>query len=162
MSPTFSSAIDPVFEHVLNLLERIEKNEAKSPQDERQSIMNRLSNADAQLGNRQGWDLAKYALVAWIDEVLINAPWPGKNWWTENSLEFALFRTRECATQFYQKATEAAGLTRRDALEVFYVCVVLGFRGLFALPDSESTRLANSLGIQYPVEAWAKQISRPT
>ena len=160
MSPTFSTAIDPVFEHVLNLLERIEKNEAKSPQEERQAIMNRLSNSDAQLGNRQGWDLAKYALVSWIDEVLINAPWPGQRWWLENSLEFVLFRTRDCATQFFEKANEAANLTRRDALEVFYVCVVLGFRGLFGLPETEATRLAGSLGVQYPIEAWAKQISR--
>ena len=103
--------------------------------------------------HREGWELAKYALVAWIDDVLIEAPWPGRDWWENNSLEFAYFNTRDRATQFFKRAKQAAQLTRRDALEVFYVCVILGFRGLYAMP--EAAFLADQLDLPPDLESWA-------
>ena len=73
-------------------------------------------------------------------------------------LEFAYFKSRERATQFFLHAKEAAQLSSRNALEVFYICVVLGFRGLYALPDSSF--LAEQLELPSDVEAWAKRTSR--
>jgi type VI secretion system protein ImpK len=102
--------------------------------------------------------LAKYALVAWIDDMLIEAPWDGRNWWENNSLEFAYFKTRDRATQFFLKAKESAEMSQRDALEVFYLCVVLGFRGLYGL--SESSFLAEQLQLPTDVESWAKRTSQ--
>ena len=75
MTPEFAKAVDPVFLYVLNLLERINQGEPVSAEDERSEILKGLDRADAQLGHRDDWQLAKYALVSWIDEVLIEAPW---------------------------------------------------------------------------------------
>lgn len=158
MTPSFSAAADPVFLHVLGLLERISNSQPTTPSEERVAINNALRDAEAQVGQKHDWELAKYALVAWIDDVLIEAPWEGRKWWKENALEVELFNTRERATMFYTKATEAATLTRRDALEVFYVCVVLGFRGLYR--DQASAFLADQLGLPPDLEAWAKQAAR--
>lgn len=158
MSPEFASAIDPLFLCVLDLLDRIGRGEDRQPAEERELVQNRLRGAEDQIGSKPGWELAKYALVSWIDDMLIEAPWDGRNWWENNSLEFAHFKTRDRATLFFVKATEAGELSRRDALEVFYICVVLGFRGLYALPDAAV--LAEHRDLPIDVEDWARRTSR--
>jgi type VI secretion system protein ImpK len=158
MSPEFASATDPLFLCVLDLLDRIGKSEDREPAEERELVQNRLRTAEDQIGSKPGWELAKYALVAWIDDMLIEAPWDGRNWWENNSLEFAHFKSRDRATQFFVKAKEAGELSRRDALEIFYVCVVLGFRGLYALSDSAV--LADHHELPTDVEDWARRASR--
>src|SRR5687768_13905794 len=107
MTPNFAAAVDPIFLHVLGLLDRIGHNDNPSPTEERAIINNWLRHAEAQLGQKQDWELAKYGLVAWIDDVLIEAPWAGKGWWKENALEVEVFNTRDRATLFYIRAQEA-------------------------------------------------------
>ncbi len=158
MTPNFAAAVDPIFLHVLGLLERIGQSDAPNPTDERAVINNWIRHAEAQLGQKQDWELAKYALVAWIDDVLIEAPWAGKAWWKENALEVEVFNTRDRATLFYARSQEAGKMTRRDALEVFYVCVVLGFRGLYR--DNAAAFLADQLGLPPNLDAWASQTSK--
>ena len=158
MTPTFAAAVDPIFLHVLGLLERIARNDMPNVSEERAAINNWLRHAEAALGQKQDWELAKYALVAWIDDVLIEAPWVGKSWWKENALEVETFNSRDRATLFFTRAQEAAKMTRRDALEVFYVCVVLGFRGLYR--DSAAAFLADQLGLPPNLEAWSNQVSK--
>ncbi len=158
MSPRFASAVDPIFLYVLRLLDRIGRGDAISYETERDRIENRFREAEAQVGDKKGWELARYALAAWIDEVLIAADWNGAAWWEENLLEFAYFKTRTRATVFFQKAAEAAKLPRRDALEVFYVCVVLGFRGLYG--TSDAAFLADSLDEPQSINEWTKKYER--
>ena len=156
MTPKFAEAVDPVFLQVLGLLDRIGRDQNPSPQEERLKIRGWLDQAQAILGQSQDWQFAKYALVAWIDEVLIEAPWEGRGWWNENALEVDLFNTRLCNEQFYVKAKEASALSRRDALEVFYGCVVLGFRGLYRDPMAAAV-LAEPRGLPPDLETWARQ-----
>jgi len=159
MTPNFASAIDPIFLHILSLLERISSGQTASASEERATILNLLREAEARLGQKSDWELAKYALTAWIDDMLIEAPWDGRIWWKENALEVELFNTRDRATTFFVKGKEAASLTRRDAFEVFYVCVVLGFRGLYR--DSQAAAfLADQLGLPPDLESWAKQATK--
>jgi type VI secretion system protein ImpK len=158
MNPRFAAAVDPIFAHVLDVLDRLSQNESLDPEEERDQIRNRFRTAEAEIGEKPGWPLAQYALVAWIDDMLIEAPWEGRNWWENNSLEFAYFKTRDRATQFYTKAKEAAEMSHRDALEVFYLCVVLGFRGLYALPAAAF--LAEQLQLPTDVESWAKRTAQ--
>jgi len=158
MIPKFSDAVDPIFLHVLRMLERIERGENPSAKDERQHLRGWIDQAEGILGQAQDWQLAKYALVAWIDEVLIEANWDGRNWWNENALEQEIFSGRRAFHHFYLKAQEASALPRRDALEVFYVCVVLGFRGLYRDPV-EAVAEAEAYGFPVDLEAWARQTS---
>ena len=155
MTPPFSKAVDPIFLYVLDLLDRIERNEMPVVSDERVRIRARIDQAEAQLGQREDWNLAKYALVAWIDDLLIEAPWEGRTAWENRPLEVELFGRREAYSAFYSKAVDASALTKKDALEVFYVCVVLGFRGLYR--DASGVSLAQQLGMPADVELWAKK-----
>ena len=158
MTPRFSKAVDPVFQHVLGLLERIGHDESLKPEEERVRIRGWLDQAEGQLGQGPEWQLAKYALVSWIDDVLIDAPWEGRLWWKENALEVEAFNTRLRNEQFYIRAREASTLAQKDALEVFYVCVVLGFRGLYRDPVAAAA-LAEPRQLPADLESWARQTS---
>jgi type VI secretion system protein ImpK len=157
MTPKFSQAVDPVFSYVLGLLERIEAGENPPIKEERLRIRGRLDQAEGQLGQTVDWQLAKYALVAWIDEMLIlDAPWDGRGRWKEDALEVEIFNTRMRHELFYLKAKEATSLSHKDALEVFYLCVVLGFRGLYRDPAAAAA-LAEPRQLPPDLDTWAKQ-----
>jgi len=156
MTPRFAQAVDPIFLQVLGLLDRIARGERPAPRDERLRIRAMIDQAAATLGAEPEWELAKYALVSWIDEVLVDADWEGRDWWSNNVLEMEYFKTRLCFEQFYRRAQEATTLARRDALEVFYVCVVLGFRGMYRDP-AMAEHFIQSYGLPPDVETWARQ-----
>jgi len=70
----------------------------------------------------------RYALVCWLDEVMIaDTPW--KVEWTEYKLEQTLYGTNDRNWQFWYQAERAAREGRMDALEAFFLCAMLGFRG---------------------------------
>ena len=158
MTPRFALAVDPIFLHVLGLLDRISRGEEPPPQDERLKIRALVDQGEALVGTGPEWDSAKYAIVSWIDEVLVDTAWNGQDWWSNNVLEVEFYRTRVCSEQFFVRAREASTLPTRDALEVFYVCVILGFRGLYRDPEVAGM-LVESHNLPADLETWAKQVS---
>jgi type VI secretion system protein ImpK len=69
-----------------------------------------------------------YALACWVDELFtLNSPVAAQ--WNERKFEVEFFSTNERAFRFWQQARLAADRTQDDDLEVYYLCVVLGFRG---------------------------------
>ena len=156
MTPEFARAVDPVFLYIIDLLDRISSDEAVSAPDERVRIRGELDRAEAVLGQSDDWMLAKYALVTWIDEVLIEAPWEAAGYFKNNKLEFEVFHSADAYVEFYRKAQEATGLRKKDALEVYYVCVIMGFRGLYRDP-AQSAALTDELGLPPDLDTWAKR-----
>src|SRR5688572_17908469 len=70
----------------------------------------------------------RYAVVSWIDELfIIDSPW--RDEWSPNALEPALYGTRSRAHDFWEQARMASSRSDRNALEVFHLCLLLGFRG---------------------------------
>lgn len=158
MSPEFSTAVDPVFTYVLSVMEEIEDGRTPAVEDISSQVRGLLDQAENRLGQRPDWELAKYGLVAWVDDLLIEAPWEGRTWWEQNRLEFQLFRSADAFSVFYVKAKEATELPKKDALEVFYVCVVLGFRGLYGDP-SAAADAEEYFKIPRTLEEWARRTS---
>lgn len=166
MTPDFAEAVDKVFLKVLGVLDRIGRGESPEPKAEKNRIKNWLHEAEGKLGRRKDWELAKYGIISWIDEVLIDAPWEYSQWWNENKLETELLGTNDREWSFYVQANEATKLQRRDALEVYYVAVVLGFRGIYRDPLQApiNTQALNeqyaSAGLDLPdhVEGWVGQM----
>jgi type VI secretion system protein ImpK len=70
----------------------------------------------------------RYALACWLDELFTRAPeWADR--WNERKLEVELYGTNDRAWKFWEQARLAEQMPADDALEVFYLCVRLGFRG---------------------------------
>jgi type VI secretion system protein ImpK len=154
MSPPFASIVDPIFLKVIALMDRVDRDDVSSPEWERQSLETAIRESDSQASDAASWQLAKYALASWIDDLMISANWKGRDWWESNSLEFALFKSRDRATKFFVRAKEAAEMPRRDALETFYLCAILGFRGLYKLPEAQI--IAGQLNLPMTLSGWIK------
>src|SRR5205807_5159764 len=72
----------------------------------------------------------RYALACWLDEFFIlNTPWEKK--WNERKLEVELYGTNDRAWKFWRQAELALALPQDDAVEAFFLCVMLGFRGQY-------------------------------
>jgi type VI secretion system protein ImpK len=161
--PKFAIAVDRVFALVLDLLQRIERGETAAPEDERTRIQAAVTRSENEIGQGLEWELAKYALVAWIDEVLIDASWEGCNWWKEHALEWEHFGTNDRATKFFDQARRAASadMKRRDALEVYYIAVVLGFGGIYThAKPGEAELWARRNDLPPSIDQWLRQTSK--
>lgn len=160
MTPDFAQAVDPIFLHVLRLVERLDAGESLTPVEVKRGIETPLHQADTMLRNAKDWTLAKYALVVWIDDVLINSRWEFNQEWADNFLlEVDLYGPREAYDKFYTEAELAKKLPTSDALEVFYVCVVLGFRGMYR-DQIDAERRAPILGLPTTLEDWTQQTAQ--
>ncbi len=158
MTPRFAEAIDPIFLRVFSLLERIDGGETISATAEKRDLENLIAEADKRLaGASENWELAKYALVSWIDEMLIDAHlWNGGDWWRDNVLEWSIFRSRRCNDLYYVNAKSALNANLDDAIQMIYVCVMLGFRGLYRDPRL-NRMLIDKYGLATDLENWAGQ-----
>jgi type VI secretion system protein ImpK len=143
MSPRFAQYVDPIFMRVIDLLQAIDRGEQPAAERERRIVNDQLRRAESEFSqtDRRAWELAKYALVAWIDEMLLNSEgWTGRDWWLNNSMEWEHFRSAESHEMFFVKANEVASMPNGDdALETFYVCGMLGFRGFYGTENSVET-----------------------
>src|SRR5262249_9164714 len=57
----------------------------------------------------------------------LDSPWAAA--WNERKLEVALYATNDRAWRFWEQARKATARKGGDALEVYFLCVLLGFRG---------------------------------
>lgn len=158
MTPQFARAIDPIFLYALDLISRIAEDQHPLPQEERIRICALIDQGAASVPGGESWELAKYAIVAWIDDILVGSTWKYASWWQDNVLEVELFNTRLCFEQFFIHSQRAIALPNRDALEVHYICGILGFRGLYADPNT-AAMLSQRHGLPPDFPSWARQAS---
>ncbi len=135
MNDNFVGLIAPVFRYVIAIQDRLELRESPTLSEVRANLVELLN--EAQQGAvakalEADFELARYALVYWIDEILINSTWTHASDWRDHILEWDFFRERLGGEQFYEKAKEASARSSTDPLEVFLICVALGFRGALA------------------------------
>ncbi len=161
MRSGFAKEIDPIFLATLRFIERIERGERLVAADERATLLRTIEAAETAFGQTEVWQLAKFAVCAWIDAQLIEAPWPGKGWWNDNRLVPKYFGLGDASEQFFQKSTEAVELASSDALEVFYAAVALGFRGFYGADNVRyRSSFAESNGLPRTIEGWCRATAR--
>jgi type VI secretion system protein ImpK len=161
MQPEFAKAVDPIFQAALRLESRIENRESIITADERAILIRKIEEAEGKLGMTEEWKLSKYAICGWIDSKLIEIPWQESGWWKDNCLEKKFFGSRDAHEDFFKKAVEAGSLPSKNALEVYYLAVVLGFRGFYANSDVAYARqMSTRLRIPDSIEAWCREVVR--
>jgi type VI secretion system protein ImpK len=76
---------------------------------------------------------ARYLLCSVIDEVVLNTPWGASSGWSQHSL-LSLFHQETSGGEkcflILQRMLETPG-THLDILELFYICLSLGFQGKY-------------------------------
>lgn len=162
MTDAFADLIHPYFEHVIELQDRLAWGESRTIDEVKDGLLGFLEKAEnrAAADPRLAEDFAmvKYGLVAWTDEVLTDSEWGRSVDWgsQEQILEWDLYRSNLRAEKFYDQAARAERRGTPDAIEVYLLCVALGFRGRMALDDD---RLAEWVGRLYERVVQASTVS---
>jgi type VI secretion system protein ImpK len=155
MTDAFAGLVDPIFHHVVDLRAAFRRGEHPSTEAVKRGLLKAFQDAQARTPDARAADfaLAKFALVYWADEVLIHSEWSYADHWKDNILELDYWGTRFAGVDFWRRAKEAearaqgAGRLPRstDPLEVYFLCVAMGFRGELFQDESR-------------LEAWAVHV----
>lgn len=119
---------------------RANRQVAANAESFRAQVKNLLGNADRD-ARRAGYDgdsvrLAVYAYIAFLDESVLNASQPMFATWAQQPLQEEIFGDHVAGENFFRHLAEL--LARQDSedladlLEVFQLCLLLGFRGKYA------------------------------
>jgi type VI secretion system protein ImpK len=86
---------------------------------------------------------AKYGLAAFMDETILNSRWPYKERWADNPLQLDFFGTYLAGEIFYDQLAEIRQRpeAKPDLLEIYYLCMLLGFRGKYGVTGEEKLKL---------------------
>lgn len=75
---------------------------------------------------------ARYALTAFLDEQIFKSHWAGRSEWMNEPLQLVLYRERGAGEHFFVRLRALLRSGKRlAALEVYYLCLALGFRGVY-------------------------------
>lgn len=85
---------------------------------------------------REDFEQARFAVCAWIDEALLNAPWKKRSIWLKDQLQRQFYNTTDAGEEFFDRLS-SIGLHQREVREVFYLCLALGFTGRYCHPGDE-------------------------
>jgi type VI secretion system protein ImpK len=86
--------------------------------------------------SRDDYDQARFAVCAWVDEAILKSPWQHRSLWLKDQLQRTFYNTTDAGEEFFQRLS-AIGLHQREAREVFYLCLALGFTGRYCHPGDE-------------------------
>jgi type VI secretion system protein ImpK len=78
--------------------------------------------------SREEFDTARFAVCAWVDEAILSSPWSHRNLWQREQLQRIMYNTTEAGEEFFDRMN-ALGFHQREAREVYYLCLALGFMG---------------------------------
>jgi type VI secretion system protein ImpK len=86
--------------------------------------------------SRDDNDMARFAVCAWVDEVILKSAWTEKDLWLKDQLQRLYYNTTDAGEEFFERLT-ALGLHQREAREVYYLCLAQGFTGRYCHPGDE-------------------------
>lgn len=83
--------------------------------------------------------VSKFALAAFVDETVLTANFPLRNEWEKNPLQLQYFGEQVAGNKFFEKLEAMLGQidVTVDAVEVYYFCLLLGFKGRYAIYEQE-------------------------
>ncbi|KQV85038.1 type VI secretion system protein ImpK [Massilia sp. Root351] len=84
-------------------------------------------------------EAAKYAYCAALDETILASGFPIRGPWERRPLQLRVFGDQLAGEHFFDRLEDlrAKGGVRLQALQVFHLCLLLGFKGKYALDSSD-------------------------
>ncbi len=82
---------------------------------------------------------AKFALAAFVDESVMASEWPGRLDWMSRPLQLEFFGEHTAGERFFERLNKLrhGGEQNIDLLELYYVCLQLGFEGIYKVRGLE-------------------------
>lgn len=112
---------------------------------------------------------AKYVYCAAVDEIILRSPFALRDAWETRPLQLRLFGDQLAGEHFFHRLEElrARGERHLQVLEVFHLCLLLGFQGRYALDGAEKlnylcARLGEEIArMRGRNRAFAPHVERP-
>lgn len=84
-------------------------------------------------------NVSKFALAAFVDETVLTANFPLRHEWEKNPLQLKYFGEQLAGNKFFEKLESMLGQIEvtQDAVEIYYYCMLLGFKGRYAVYEQE-------------------------
>ena len=132
-----------VFQELFTVIERLRSNRqtVTDANSFRHQIREALKAADVE-GRKRGYaaeeiQLATFAMVAFLDESILNLRNPVFADWPRQPMQEELFGHHVAGEVFFQNVQKLLGQTDSqvlaDVLEVYYLCLLLGFAGRYSV-----------------------------
>lgn len=113
-------------------------------------------------------DAARYAFCAAVDEIILHSPLGIRSIWEQQPLQLVMFGDQLAGEHFFTRLERlrAKGRTHLQALEVFHMCLLLGFQGRYLIDDAEklhylTARLGDELAQMKGNGGFAPHAERP-
>jgi type VI secretion system protein ImpK len=83
--------------------------------------------------------VSKFALASFVDETVLINNFPMRHEWERNPLQLEYFGEQLAGNKFFEKLDSMLKQidVTQDAVEIYYVCMLLGFKGRYAIYDQE-------------------------
>ena len=107
--------------------------------------------------------VARYAICATLDDVVLNTPWGGRSIWAQRSMVGTFHKETHGGDRVYDLLSrlEAAPAANLDLLEFLYMCLSLGFEGRLRVePRGAEKHLAIRDGLARLIRSHRGQVER--
>jgi type VI secretion system protein ImpK len=142
-----SSSLTDVFNDLLVLGAQLRDATNPGSVDSLRTRLQQLFQAAEEKGRSAGFspDMltnARYAVAAFLDEMLINSRWVHKDEWAARPLQYEFFGEFTAGEGFFKRLETIRGgiPVNADLLELYTYCLMLGFEGQYKLQDRDKLR----------------------
>jgi len=82
---------------------------------------------------------ALFAVVAFLDETILSSSWPQKDAWASRPLQMERYDRFDAGEVFFHRLSSLLErpAEHAEAIEVYYLCLTLGFRGRYQILQQE-------------------------
>ena len=139
-----------IFQELLTAIVRLRagRQDVSSAEVFRNQILGAMKTVDQQAKAAAYVDedikLATYAIVAFLDESILNQRKPIFADWVRRPLQEEMFGKHVAGEQFFQNLTEVLGRRETpqtaDVLELYYLCLLLGYLGRYSISSKAELR----------------------
>jgi type VI secretion system protein ImpK len=136
-----------------------------APNDLRQRIVDVL---DRMVGTARAAGLAeadiaesRYAIVAFVDEQILKSNWPGRAEWMNQPLQLILYREYTAGENFFARMRALLNQGGRQvALQTYYLCLALGFRGAYGVSGDAGSLMSFASAAQQQIAGTLPSASK--
>lgn len=151
--PTFSSGAPadqrlselfaPCFALILNLRTTDELGDPSVLRDRIKDLLDQTERDALSTGRApETIQTVKFAVVAFLDETILSSDWPHKDEWMNTPLQLELYDQYDAGEVFFDRLRTFLDDPQRyaEVLEVYYLCMALGFKGQYRIHEQEKLR----------------------
>jgi len=133
LKKNLGSIFHPLIAYILSF-KRVCANVQPSYEQVHQAVIAHLNESAKAIREKgldpRDYDDGRFALCAWIDELILSAPWQYRAQWQHQLLQTEFYGTARAGEEFFDRLNSLSSV-QSGVREIYYICLSLGFTGRF-------------------------------